>query len=727
MRIKKYRWLLYMMSGVLMLSGCGTAKQTQDIPVLEDPVFTNEAYRPVTYGTVGNYGELIDSMGLVVPEEQCYFYTSAATIDHIYVNIGDYVRSGTVLASVNLENDKRELENIQDELTYENKKFQVQEELHDVTVNNLQKQILECEEKAEKESYKKQLKIEKESQKYDRIMHKRIVRRMKEEMAEKKKILENGTLTARQDGYVTYIVDITSSGDVEASQNVVIVSDYEHARIEDSGHTLNDAEVKDLEEIYTVVNGKRYDLARCHTDAAALAAMQAAGGYIYTSFDIPDGVTMQIGQSYPLYYVGESVDHVLVVANDSIKTSGNETYVYVKTKQSDKEKRIIKTGASDMVYTEVKEGLEENELVYYSQPGMIPIQYQSQEISLASYACTMMTQMCKKDDTREYAAYAEETYSVIDVLKQEGDTVKKGESILKIRSNEGKADLLQVKQQLSQAKESFAKATKEHDKAMKQLKKKGDLYAIQKESLEYRQSKVEYDYTICNLKKQEQELKQLNDGNGYRYIKAREEGVVTKMAAQNGGIIREGDLTFVITYTDASSKRIAVTLQDNMEDTGTQKSAAVNQKVSIYAGDSIFEGLCVASAPDYYKAYITYINGKYHVTRCICSENENRQSVFYVETEDQGILQTDKINKVSYQINYMQSAYVVPVNCVYTEKEQETQTEYEYVWKLVDGELVKQYVKSSVDARRYDSGKRVLICGVSEGDVVIREVTDTKE
>lgn len=81
------------------MTGCGKDK-TESVPDLLDPVSTNEAYRPVTYGDIGR---MVIKTGTIVPTDNCYYYDTSATLSKVYVNVGDKVKKELFLPMLEVE------------------------------------------------------------------------------------------------------------------------------------------------------------------------------------------------------------------------------------------------------------------------------------------------------------------------------------------------------------------------------------------------------------------------------------------------------------------------------------------------------------------------------------------------------------------------------------------------------------------------------------------------
>ena len=86
--------------------GCGKMTESS-IPKLEEPVALNEAYRPVEYGTIGSIQVL---MATAVFRDYCNYYSANVNISQIYVEPGNTVNAGDVLAVCDVDEAKKQLQ-----------------------------------------------------------------------------------------------------------------------------------------------------------------------------------------------------------------------------------------------------------------------------------------------------------------------------------------------------------------------------------------------------------------------------------------------------------------------------------------------------------------------------------------------------------------------------------------------------------------------------------------
>ena len=60
---------------------------------------------------------------------------------------------------------------------------------------------------------------------------------------------------------------------------------------------------------------------------------------------------------------------------------------------------------------------------------------------------------------------------------------------------------------------------------------------------------------------------------------------------------------------------------------------------------------------------------------------------------------------------------MIPTNMIYHETSKNNSSEYDYVWLLKDGEIVKQYITLG----EANKTQTIILSGLSEGDVIAKE------
>lgn len=122
--------------------GCGKMTESS-IPKLEEPVALNEAYRPVEYGTIGSLQVL---MATAVPRDYCNYYSANVNISQIYVEPGDTVNVGDVLAVCDVDEAKKQLQECKDALAHENETYEISAQISDTQIKLWESQAADTDE-----------------------------------------------------------------------------------------------------------------------------------------------------------------------------------------------------------------------------------------------------------------------------------------------------------------------------------------------------------------------------------------------------------------------------------------------------------------------------------------------------------------------------------------------------------------------------------------------------
>lgn len=125
-----------------LAGGCGKMTESS-IPELEEPVALNEAYRPVEYGTIGSIQVL---MATAVPRDYCNYYSANVNISQIYVEPGDTVNVGDVLAVCDVDEAKKQLQECKDALVHENETYEISAQISDTQIKLWESQAADTDE-----------------------------------------------------------------------------------------------------------------------------------------------------------------------------------------------------------------------------------------------------------------------------------------------------------------------------------------------------------------------------------------------------------------------------------------------------------------------------------------------------------------------------------------------------------------------------------------------------
>ena len=724
------------------MTGCGKDK-AEKVPELLEPVSTNEAYRPVTLGDIGV--KVIKS-GTVVPTDYCYYYESATTLSKIYVNVGDEVKSGTVIAEAadktdseddtdaSADDDGGDSEETSDSFTQD-----IKQKIYEQNQTELDWKIKACEEIGDTKgaaAHQVEKAVNAENNRYENLLYEYEQKKQKEESADKDKKKESGTLKADHAGYVTYIKKLGGEDNsVAGSENVAVVSDYSDPYIEMTGETYKKNGYSMYNNMYTVIDGKRYDIEVYGYTNQEIAVAQSMSSLPYMRFKLkgvknPESI-LKVGNNLSLYFSTSDAKNVLTVGNDSLYEENGQTFVYVKTDTSAKEKREVKTGLSDSNYTEIVSGLKEGELVYYASDAVMPSDYTEYKVALNSYSKTSTSKEFSVEDLSSvsYTAPCEGRFTEFNVKK--GQKVKKGDVLFVIDSGGGTAAVKDIDNQIQDENQNYNSGMKEYDDQINDLTKEIEHYRKGKvatptdanntlymaEQLECQRNVVSYnkqllthshDATIKSLTASKEKLNKNNDGSGKISVYAEQSGKVLSVDAGTDAAVKEGQT--VLSIGNSEKQIIALSVSEG--------KMGVNQTVTFVNKSSKsqkYSGICIGSTGDSGKAYIsTDSDGKVHVTKCAGSD----ELKYYIKLDDEKLYKSPKSYQASYPTVTFDNVVMIPTNMIYHEASKNNSNTYDYVWLILDGQIVKQYVTLGEESQNHQT---IILSGLSEGDVIAKE------
>jgi multidrug efflux pump subunit AcrA (membrane-fusion protein) len=717
------------------LFGCGKGK-TEDVPQLLEPISSNEAYHPVVYGDIG---EMVIKSASVVPTDYCYFYDSSVTLSKIYVNVGDDVTSDTLLAEAQVESS--EDDDVESSLAVQKYTHEINEKIFAQNQAELDWKIKACEEVGDTEGaseYKLEKAINVENNRYENVLYQYQINNKSSEEDSEESSEEDGKLKSTIAGKVTYTKSAKSGDSISGGENVVVVSDYNSPYIEITGETYKKNGYSMYNNMYTVINGQRYEIEPYSYTNQEIATAQSMSSLPYMRFKLKDVKNpekiLSVGSVISLYFSTSDAKNVLVIGNDSLYEENGETFVYVKTEDSDKERRNVTVGVSDSNYTEVVSGLSEGEEVYYASDAMTPGNYTEYTVALNSYSDNGTSKTFSMEDLNSvsYTAPCDGRFKEIDVAKDQ--EVKKGDILYIIDSGGGSAATMEVDNQIQDENSSYSDSLSDYNSQIadfeQQIKNYKDgkvatssdaeniLYmaeqlTCQKNVVVYNKDLLTYVHNakIASLNASKQKVSTNNDGSGNITVYAEQDGTVLSVDATADVAVTEGQN--VVTIGSGESKIMALTLSD--------AKLCLGQTVSVVnTNDSSkkFVGTCVGTSGDSGKAYITTDDdGTIHVTK---SSNDG-DLVYYIYVEGEAFYSKPKAYQVSYPKVSYENVVMIPTNMVYHESSKTSSSEYDYVWLVKDGELMKQYVTLGDSSK----SQTIILTGLSEGDVIAKETAAT--
>lgn len=730
----------------IMTTGCG---KQQKAPELIEPIANNQSFRPVVRGDVGQIDIKIAD---VVPEEYCYFAKNAIEILDINVDFGEYVKKGQVLATVDTASQQTSMDALIRELRLKKNLFTNNIKIAKEQIKELMLQRKEYKRKHDKQGKKdvnNQIAVAKENLRFEKVLARHQERTLRDQMNDLKEDVENSTIRARHSGYVTYIKDMSETNMTNAMENIVIVSDYDDVHLElseDISSVFYKQNIPRYDRIYVNIAGKERNVKTYSYTNTQLIAIQGAKLWPKIRLEI-DGSTagLQPGEKLPVCFAGDVKKNALKIGTDSLNSEGESYFVYVQ-KGKGKEKREIQIGYKNDMEVEVTKGLSEGEWVYYSSDSLMPSKYEEVTVNKQVFGENQDTETLKGvvKYTRLHNYQQTENASVENVYFKQGDKVKKGDLICVLDLETGGAKLKEEQQAIVNCRSDYRRQKKEMDKNIlalqKQIKLQKKIENKQKKETNQQENSSEtaqftsvkqliceknimfyqkknlekqYLYDLKNLQIQYDEMAKLNDGNGKRNIYARQNGILGKVNVFEGKFIDPEKETLLFQICDASSKKLVVQTNDIYVGAGNKASFTLGENK-----EKVYKKKIVGNSGVNGKAYLTEWKDKIYVTQSAFDEEKGNS--FYLPLDKSQFDDSIRTGEVHYSKARIADMVVLPNELVIREvnKKNKNETDY-YVWKVVDGVLVKQYITME-ESLNYGAYICVL-SGLSDGDIVAKQ------
>lgn len=715
---------------VMLIGGCGS-KKTETIPDLEEPAASNASYQQVTYGDIGTTNVLL---GTAVPKEYGQAYEANVMVTKILVEPGDMVEKGDVLAYADVDEASASREAKQQELSHENTVYELNQKINQLqnklanqqeaaVVDDTQEAITEeSPQETGTENITSQIAVLQENSRYDTKLHEYRVQKLNEEIAALDDLIADGTLKANHSGEVVYTKSLTVSRNAGTGENVVVVADTEDLEIKLKDVTVQNYKYKDVLEKYMLQSGERVPVTEREYSTDELVLAKINNNYPNVLIEKPEGVELKAGELYPIYFEEKRAEHVLLVGNNSLYQEDGENYVYVGTGDDTREKRKVTTGVSDDHNTQIVEGLEEGEAVYYETMERMPSDYTEYMVERSDFQVENHGLKYGRADKNARVYLAAKEGEIVKIAVEKDAEVKKGDLLYIIDTGEGKAAITEAANAIETENTTYQKQQADYDAQLIELQNATDSvsdYDRQIITLQKEVAEADHSYTLQQLQAAYDTLSRGNDGTGKLSVYADEDGQVSKITVWEGDTVEAGDEILKM-KGEASDLLLVQMVSSKSVTVYTDDIAEAGEPVSITSGDTTYTGTCVgfAAGSNNLDEGCLYIdeNGAHYTFQTTSGYDT---PAFYVRMNDEIVDDMGNGESVDFPYISMEDVIVLPAGMIYEEKDAMHPDKVSYfVWKMEGDHLVKQYVL--LDDTLTGNGKVVLF-GIESGDVLARE------
>ncbi len=351
--------LVILLGALLTACGQGAVQETQVTlePETEQILFETAA---------ADYGEVVLSEKLLctyrqVEDQEICFPVSGKTIDQIYVNIGDTVQKGDLLASLVTEGlderiAKTEYHLARQKLLLDQNERNLQNDIDALNVQYTYHSEQTSSDWAEKE---KQLAEIEQEHRYLREDYSDAIALDEAELAVLHKEQEESCIYAKIDGTISSV-----ERNLEGS---VCVKDDPIMTIIDPSECLFELEKPEYSDYFKA--GEPVTM--------TITTGNGKGDYVLLPYDMehwgdkqlfsieeqPEGAVLEVGATGNLLLVMEEKEHVLRVPKSAVHNADGKDYVYMTDKDGMRQMVYVEAGLKGDGYTEILSGLQEGEKV----------------------------------------------------------------------------------------------------------------------------------------------------------------------------------------------------------------------------------------------------------------------------------------------------------------------------------------------------------------------------
>lgn len=177
--------------------------------------------------------------------------------------------------------------------------------------------------------------------------------------------LKLGTLKSSMKGSVAGFSLGEKGSYVSGKDPVIAIGDMEHKLLK--CQYINKATAANAEDIYALVDGRRYEIVYQPMDSEEYTRRSASGETIYSAFELAEPAEeISVGDFAVITVINDIRENVLSVPVSALHKDSAGSFVYVK--EGDGSTAVtVETGMSDGAYTEILSGIKEGDRVLVSE------------------------------------------------------------------------------------------------------------------------------------------------------------------------------------------------------------------------------------------------------------------------------------------------------------------------------------------------------------------------
>jgi len=337
----------------ILACGCGQEEQEENIVVVEhEDIEVSYNFGVAAVGTVTKTQKVTCTFSQVNGQEVS-FSVSGRLIDKVYVEEGDSVKKGDLLAELSAGSIERQIKDLE----------------YRIARNELLLGYVDVDESisisaqwvnrwGDVESIKEAVEgIQKESE-YKRQDYTDALEIDRKELENLQQELKSGRVYAGMDGVIYDLKERLEGSTSREGEVVMVVMDtsqcYFETKVPELADRFREGETVTMSMSYGAMG--QYELMPWKME-------EWGETQLFSIFDGPDTTSLTVGSSGTMVIVLEKKENVLCVPADAVHSAGEKAYVYVLGEDNTRQVRWITAGLYGDKTVEVMEGLAEGEKV----------------------------------------------------------------------------------------------------------------------------------------------------------------------------------------------------------------------------------------------------------------------------------------------------------------------------------------------------------------------------
>jgi len=361
----KKKICLLLLVGLCCFCGCQKQKNSE-VPVLMEPAAVemdtaaagySDMYRVLTYS------------GEVVPYVEEVVFETEGILESCMVSVGDIVKKDQVLAVLDGDAVKEQIQNLKDEIKDETVlgELEDQKALLDIEIAKLELEVMDGGPDTKKAYHAKEVSIERMQTDLAQTKQLREL-----ELGKKQALLERyetkldeNEIRAPFDGTVVYVRQMYTGDAVSSYVPVVCIADETDLRIQTD--YISQTNFAGADRLIARIGEKDYKIRYIPMDESEYISDKLSGAKIWSDFWVEQSDEAVVSGAYAavmLYYT--SLEDVLTIPVNALYQDSTGQYVYV-IEDGKRVRQSVKAGMVNEVKAQILEGLKEGDVVYVKE------------------------------------------------------------------------------------------------------------------------------------------------------------------------------------------------------------------------------------------------------------------------------------------------------------------------------------------------------------------------